>query len=384
MASALDVCDPARANPRPYASSSEAEIYIRQMTSRLQRSDRVAALLAQLDEPAIEALLAGATDSRQGIGSRSGTVEVAGEQVFVKVMPLTDDERAARGSTANIFGAPPWCQWGVGAVGFGVWRDLSAHETVSTAVRAGRTGAFPLLHAAVTVPRTPQAVDDAARSGWAAEVHRWHGAAGVAARLEALHRASSSLVFFLEHMPLTVDEWLRAELARGEESGAAALALLSERLPEAITAMHDLGILHFDLHLRNVLTDGTEVYVSDFGLATSPAFDLDNAERDFLAATGDYDAAYCLSEVVKALATHHLGVIDWSTRNEWIRAVSTGDASPPRNDVGSFIRRFAAPAVVMLDFFVAVYGGDRRTPFPTEALARACDDANWQVGDPWS
>ncbi|MEJ7689791.1 MAG: hypothetical protein WKF76_04815 [Nocardioidaceae bacterium] len=36
-----------------------------------------------------------------------------------------------------------------------------------------------------------------------------------------------------------------------------------------------------DGHFGNMRTDGKRIYLSDFGLATSPRFDLSAAEHDF-------------------------------------------------------------------------------------------------------
>jgi tRNA A-37 threonylcarbamoyl transferase component Bud32 len=59
------------------------------------------------------------------------------------------------------------------------------------------------------------------------------------------------------------------------------------------------GLLHFDAHFRNVLTDGHRLYLADLGLATSPRFDLSTEERDFLAVNASRDACYAVRD-----ATH--------------------------------------------------------------------------------
>lgn len=331
-----------------------------------------------MDRPALAGLVASATGVRQGIGSTSGAVTVDGEQVFVKVMPLSDVEQAAPGSTANLFGMPPWCQWGVQSAGFGVWRDLAAHELVSALVRDGVSTSFPLLLGSATIARQPQPVTVADEQRWVGEVDFHHGAPEVRERLAALHTASASKVFFLEHHEVTVLDWLR-----GAEPGARAVAMLADRLPLAVEAMHEAGVWHYDLHLNNVMTDGLDVFITDYGLATGPAFELDAAESRFVRETRDYDHAYLLSEVVKVLAGQHLGEADWQPRNAWVSEVARDPSLAPAGTVGDFIARHAAVSIVIFDFFAALYGGDLRTPFPTEALAKAATAAAWTPGDPW-
>ena len=49
-------------------------------------------------------------------------------------------------------------------------------------------------------------------------------------------------------------------------------------------------MLHFDLHRHNVLTDGEQLYVADFGLAICADFDLAPAERAFFESTASTTA----------------------------------------------------------------------------------------------
>lgn len=49
-----------------------------------------------------------------------------------------------------------------------------------------------------------------------------------------------------------------------------------------IELMRRRGLLHFDLHWENVLTDGEQLYFADLGLAISETFDLAAKEGGFL------------------------------------------------------------------------------------------------------
>ncbi|MFB9679378.1 hypothetical protein [Streptosporangium vulgare] len=86
-----------------------------------------------------------------GIGGTSVLLTVDGVPVFAKRIPLTDLERRADNvmSTANLFGVPPFCQYGlveVAGPGFGAWRELAAGVMTTNWVLAGRSAAFPLLY----------------------------------------------------------------------------------------------------------------------------------------------------------------------------------------------------------------------------------------------
>ena len=56
--------------------------------------------------------------------------------------------------------------------------------------------------------------------------------------------------------------------------------------------LQNSGFVHFDLHFENIITDGKELYLSDFGLAISSEFDLTVAEKEFLDKHKNYDI-YC-------------------------------------------------------------------------------------------
>ena len=56
-------------------------------------------------------------------------------------------------------------------------------------------------------------------------------------------------------------------------------------LCQTVTFLRQHGIVHFDAHFGNVLTDGDEYYLADFGLALDGTFELTATERRFLIGT---------------------------------------------------------------------------------------------------
>lgn len=100
----------------------------------------------------------------------------------MKRVPLTDLERRPEHirSTANLFGLPLSCQYGVGAVGspgFGAWRELAVHTMTTNWALAGEYDGFPLLHHWRVVPHStplPEELADIDRA-----VAHWGGDPGV-------------------------------------------------------------------------------------------------------------------------------------------------------------------------------------------------------------
>jgi hypothetical protein len=97
------------------------------------------------------------------------------------------------------------------------------------------------------------------------------------------------VVLFLERFPHNLHGWL-----------GAAEAVPPWLEPELLRVAAFLGgrdFVHFDMHFRNLLTDGERLYVSDFGLALSSTFTLSSDERAFLERHRDYDRDYVLTEL---------------------------------------------------------------------------------------
>ncbi|MEU3405286.1 protein kinase family protein [Streptomyces sp. NPDC006670] len=307
-----------------------------------------------------------------GVGGRSALLEVDGKPVFVKRVPLTDLERLpehAR-STANLFGLPAYCQYGVGGPGFGAWRELAVHALTTNWVLTGQYQGFPMMYHWRVLPDTavlPEELADVERV-----VAYWGGRPEVGRRIEALRRSSASLVLFLEYIPRTLDEWLTERLRAGEESADRACSLVEAELEAGTSFMNARGLLHFDAHFHNILTDGRRLYFADYGLALSSRFDLPPSESAFFELhRTTYDRCYTRSWLVNRLITKVYGY-GREEREALIRACAAGEAPPdgPRG-VRAVISRHAPLAAVMTDFYGRIQDESRQTPYPLEELLRA-------------
>ncbi|MGA4844917.1 hypothetical protein ACOBQB_00960 [Streptomyces sp. G5(2025)] len=56
--------------------------------------------------------------------------------------------------------------------------------------------------------------------------------------------------------------------------------------------MNACGLLHFDAHFENILTDGRQLFFADYGLAISSRFELAQGEADFFDQHRTYDQCY--------------------------------------------------------------------------------------------
>lgn len=348
--------------------------------ARVVRYGDVSTALALLSDHQLGQLVDAAPAIGSGIGGTSALVDIADTSVFVKRIPLTDLEREPDNvmSTANLFALPTFCQYGVvllPASGFGAWRELAANTMTTNWVLTKQSEAFPLMYHWRVLPGAAPPADD--HSDVERVVAYWGGSAAVRRRLHALARASASVVLFLEYIPQNLNAWLTSQLATGPDAVIAACAMVQRRLQADIAFMNAHGLLHFDAHFRNILTDGHRLYLADLGLATSPRFDLSTEERDFLALNASHDAGYAVRELLNWIVANVVGITAPDTggpieRYDYIRGCATG--APPTGapePVAELISRYAPVAAIMNDFYWNVFGVSRATPYPAQEITQA-------------
>lgn len=290
-----------------------------------------------------------------GVGGGSALIDVDSVPVFTKRIPLTGREVGDSGSTANLFDLPMFCQYGIGGPSFNAWRELAANVIVTDAVLAGETESFPILyHWRVLPGRSPVASEHADID---TVVAAQGGSSAVRARLEALAAATCSLVLFCEYIPHPIGDWLR-------DDPAGKAATVERQLSEIVAFLRDRELLHMDAHFGNVRTDMERLYLSDFGLVTSPRFDLSAAERDFAEQHVAHDADYAAMRLVNWLvadvcgrsSSHGGGPV---ARNEYVLRCASGcipDDVPP--GVAAILTRHAPAAAKMNAFYWKLFGGD--------------------------
>lgn len=338
----------------------------------------VAESLSSLDDGELQDLLQRATAHGSGLGGVSSVLDLAGTPVFVKVVPLTELEMQPVNtrSTANLFGLPAFCQYGVGSPGFSAWRELEAHERATRWVLEGEATGFPLLyHWRLLLTGTPDPVAEHADPD--STVAYWHGAEGLADRLAAIGSATTGLVLFLEHLPHQLDDWLQQRLAAGSSEARAAIEMVDTTLFDPLITLNRRGVLHFDSHLRNLLTDGEQVLVTDFGLATALDFDLDGQERRFFELHEAHDIAYTATQFVNRLVTEVARIRDPAARNAYIVEHASHHSPlglPPA--VEAIVRRYAPVAEIINAFYWRLFTEARDISFPTELLRKAAKRAS--------
>ncbi|MFD9501996.1 protein kinase family protein [Streptomyces sp. NPDC060035] len=344
--------------------------------ARLTAHDAVSTSLALCSDRALRALVDAAMPLGSGIGGTSALMEVAGTPVFVKRVPLTDLERQPEHvrATANLFELPVFCHYGVGTIGqpgFGAWRELAVHTMTSDWVLAGECECFPLMYHWRVLPDSSPLPEELADVERAAAY--WGGGSQVRRRIQALQQSSASVALFLEYIPQNLHQWLGAQVEAGDRSADRACAMVERELAVGTSFMNSRGLLHFDAHFENILTDGRRLYFADYGLAISSQFELSQDEADFFGRHQTYDRCYTATYLVNWLVTALFGYRreDGDGRYALVRAFAAGKRPTGiPEEAAAIIARHAPVAAVISDFNRTFQRRSRQTPYPLEEVRR--------------
>jgi len=267
------------------------------MSSRLDTYFDLSTRLAQIDDSALHSLLK-SNDAPQGWGSNR-IIDLDGTRVFAKAVPLTERESLRPGCTENLFQLPAYYNYGVGSAGFGVFRELATHVKTTGWVVSGSIDTFPVMYHHRILPKI--GAEPLQRPG---ELDRyvayWNDNPQIREFANARLDATLDLVMFIEYVPHVLYDWLPANQDK--------LPMVMEGMAATLSFLRAHGLIHFDAHLGNILTDGEQVFLTDFGLTQDDEFDLQPAERAFLDSHRHYDSgefAYALTRPLRKT------VVDW-------------------------------------------------------------------------
>ena len=343
-----------------------------EMEARRDRWEKLRSQLAVMTDTEILELVLDGEFLGAGIGGTRSLVVLDDTPLFVKRVPLTDLERlpANVGSTANLFGLPMGCNYGIGSPSFGVWREVAANVMTTNWVASGACGSFPMLHhwRALSVPAFEGPLPDELGDVEALFAH-WHGSPAVRRRIEAIAESSAAVALFFEYLPRLFSDDLDASAASGDLS-VGTLRTVHGKLMAATTFMNFSGLIHFDTHFGNILANEPDIYLSDLGLASSASFDLVPGELEFLEANKTHDVAYLTTRLLNWVVTNLGGIGERERRDETIRRIAAG--APARSvlpDEGAaLVERFAPVASITHRFYECLHGEDRNTPYPAAVV----------------
>ncbi len=275
--------------------------------------------LAQIDTPTLLSHLRWRKGSRVWGGNQ--VLELAGTRFFVKKLPITDREYDNAFSTRNLYQLPTYYNYGVGSVGFSPFREISAHIKTTNWVLDGAIENFPLMYHYRIVPSSYKD-PGMNRKNLDGYVKYWNGSKRVGRYIQERSKARHEIYVFLEFVPRSLSRWLGNHLSETPS--------VIDQMKRIHAFLRDRGIVHFDSHHSNIVTDGHRVYLTDFGLVSDKTLDLNDAERallkdnrfydcgEFLAGLGRYviQRYENLTGPVRAQLERHYGMEGETPRNQ--------------------------------------------------------------------
>src|SRR5215213_10273715 len=108
---------------------------------RLDRAEAARGVVGPLDDQALGGLL---RDSANGWG-RTVRVAVEGHPLFVKAVPVTDDEVREGVTTASLYDIPTYLNYPFGSPGVGAGREVAFARRSTRWVESGACSGFPIL-----------------------------------------------------------------------------------------------------------------------------------------------------------------------------------------------------------------------------------------------
>jgi len=252
---------------------------------RRAKHGAVAAHLSALSDEEVLAL------PREGgprsVWSTTGTIQVDAMPVFIKRVPVTALEAGHPYSTGNHFGLPNCYHYGVGSAGYGAFRELAGLVQTTAMVLDGSAAGFPLLYHHRILPGSPRPWTG--RMTLEAYVEYWAGDQAIDRYMRARQVAPQELWMFLEYFPRAGDDWFGSHQAE--------IPRMIAHLCGAAAELRRHGLVHFDAHFGNVVTDGALAVLADFGLVCADTFELGAGEAEFLDNHRYYDVGLVLANL---------------------------------------------------------------------------------------
>ncbi len=299
-------------------------------------------------------------------------IKVGKSKVFVKKIPVTDLEYKHMFSTKNLYDLPTYYNYRVDSAGFGVFRELLMHIKTTNWVLQGAIENFPLMYHYRIMPRSGRKADLDTKwyNGY---VKYWNSNENIGRYIVERLNAKYEMVLFLEYMPYTFSEWFGKNMDE--------LPSFISETSDTIAFLRENGIIHFDVHFGNILTDGNRPFLTDFGLVLDKRFDLGETERAFfrkhtcfdygvfLSCFGGYimSVYQSLAKTKKKKVTQKYALKDdmpySETRGilmENINEIYTDDLMRLHKNYVETASKYRAIIVLMFEFFVDMRQNDRK------------------------
>lgn len=327
---------------------------------RAERHKRIEKALSQSSD---ESLLQLVSNSKiHDNGSGTACLSEGGDNIFVKLIPLSEIELKPenRNSTANYFHLPPYYNYRIGSGGFGAWRELDLHQRANQWVLSGYSKNFPLLHHWRVLPITQRGIDDKFT------LKPWGDNEAIRQRVSAFECSTLSVVLFIEHFPHSLSQWIKTQWSSYTDP-MELIRNVETRLDDIFSFWRKNNLLHMDAHFENIVTDGHNFCVCDYGLSLSTSFQLDDAEKNFFKSHYNFDRCTYLTSLIHAIVSQFDSRTPW--RNRLQELVDGKHPNHVSDGVTTYLRKWK-PLVLETGNFYDSLRTDINSPYPADRLQK--------------
>lgn len=367
------------------------QVIARTLETRREQHFKLSSQIAGLNDVQLQNLLGSSKGktSNSGYGANQ-TLNLGVANIFVKRIPITDIEYRNLFSTKNLYALPTYCSYGIGSPGFNVFRELLTYIKTTHWVLAGEISTFPLLYHYRILPLSGQR-ENVDTQQLREYVEYWNNCENVGQYVIDRANASYELFLFLEHIPYVLAPWLQENPSRLQKA-------LND-LKTAIDFLRSKGIIHFDAHFYNALTDGKQTYLADFGLVLDRSFALTKEEESFFEDHTFYDYGEILRNLGHLIRPIYKACPE-NDKRRIMEKYGIEEGLPPYKASAILldnIEHIHADRILELDdfyvasivqyrsiialtqsFFADIYSNHRKdTPFPHEALQQLLQETGF-------
>ncbi|MBK2085730.1 protein kinase [Francisella adeliensis] len=338
----------------------------------------------------IEQIISTGEPMHTGIGGTSLKIKINHTPIFVKKIPITDRELQADNymSTANMFNLPMCYQYGIGSAGFGAWRELATHKITTNWVITGECYNFPIMyHWRILTANIKNTISRSERDDLDQDTIYWENNKEIHNRLKEKLEATQSICLFIEFIPENLHEWLSKQSLN--DTFIDTVKLVENQIQETIDFMGSRNLLHMDAHFRNILTDGSRLYYSDFGLALSSQFQLSMEEKKFFYKNITYDKSsgilYLLNCIITSISKRRNIILDdvssfTNKLNQYKRMLNHEikeiiSSEPASLDM--ILKDYMPIAIKMDEFYYCLMKKDKSTQYPNNVFEKLLNNIGW-------
>jgi hypothetical protein len=357
------------------------------LSERHNAYNSISNTLACISNKQIEQIISSGDAMHTGIGGASLKTTINYTPVFVKKIPLTDLELQPENymSTANIFNLPMCYQYGIGSAGFGAWRELAAHIMTTNWVITNKCYNFPIMyHWRILKDADNKTILNKELAALDKDTAYWENNQEIHGRLKAKFLATHHIYLFLEFIPNHLCNWLSKQLSSSDGGAIDAVKLVEDQMQETNDFMNSQNFLHMDAHFKNILTDGSQLYYSDFGLSLSDKFQLSREEKEFFGKNITYDKSsgiinllhYIITAMNKNKLLQKTNVVqdiqedissladDLNQFKKILNHYINGSISSKIKPLDTIIKNYA-PTAMKMDEFYHLIQKDKSTQYPS-------------------